>query len=76
MNGSYNSGNRDHFLAKADPWIIAKAKSIGATVVTHEAIASPAKKVVKVPNICKQFDLPCISTFQLLRELRARFVLR
>lgn len=75
MNGSYNPGNRDTFLSKADPWIIAKAKSIGATVVTHEAIVSPAKKVVKVPNICKEFEVPCISTFQLLRELQAKFVL-
>lgn len=75
MNGSYNSGNRDNFLAKADPWIIAKAKSIGATVVTHEAVVSSAKKVVKIPNICHEFEVPCISTFQLLRDLQAKFVL-
>ena len=38
MDGDYNAGHRDNFLAKADPWIIAKAKTLGATVVTHEAI--------------------------------------
>ena len=75
MVGDYNPGNRDNFLAKADPWIIAKAKAIGATVVTHEAIVAPNTKKVKVPNICQQFDVPCLNTFQFLRELNARFVL-
>ena len=75
MAGDYNAGNRDNFLAKADPWIIAKAKSIGATVVSHESLLIPETKKVKVPNICKEFEVPCISTFQLLRELQAKFVL-
>ena len=75
VTGDYNPGNRDNFLAKADPWIIAKAKAINATVVTHEALVSPNTKKVKVPNICKQFNVPCIDTFQFLRALNARFVL-
>ncbi|MBC3875137.1 DUF4411 family protein [Undibacterium flavidum] len=73
--GDYNLGNRDKFLAKADPWIIAKAKTIGATIVTHEALAAANTKKIKVPNICLQFDVPCVNTFQFLRELKARFVL-
>ncbi|KMV34644.1 DUF4411 family protein [Franconibacter pulveris] len=75
MAGDYNAGNRDNFLAKADPWIIAKAKSSGATVVTHESLVIEGTKKVKVPNICRQFDVPCMNTFQFLRELKARFVL-
>lgn len=73
--GDYNAGNRDSFLAKADPWIIAKAKAIGATVVTHEALSAPNTKKVKVPCICLQFNVPCLDMFQFLRELNARFVL-
>lgn len=73
--GDYNPGNRDDFLAKADPWIIAKAMSIGATVVTHESALAPHSKKVKVPNICDQFGVPCINTFQFLRTLNAQFVL-
>lgn len=68
-------GNRDNFLAKADPWIIAKAKAIGTSVVTHEAVAAVNTRKVKVPNICQQFEVPCLNTFQFLRELEARFVL-
>ncbi|UDM07290.1 DUF4411 family protein [Halomonas sp. NyZ770] len=75
MEGDYNPGNRDNFLAKADPWIIAKAKAIGASVVTHEAVAAANTRKVKVPNICQQFEVPCLNTFRFLRELEARFVL-
>lgn len=75
MAGDYNLANRDNFLAKADPWIIAKAKSIGATVVTHESLVATNTKKVKVPNICNQFSVPCINTFQFLRQLKACFIL-
>lgn len=75
MSGDYNLANRDNFLAKADPWIIAKAKAIGATVVTHESFVVAGTKKVKVPNICQMLDVPCMNTFQFLRELEARFVL-
>lgn len=75
MNGDYNVANRESFLAKADPWIIAKAKSIGGIIVTHEARISPNARKVKVPNICQQMNVPCINSFQFLRQLKARFVL-
>ncbi|WP_193164100.1 DUF4411 family protein [Microbulbifer hainanensis] len=75
VSGDYNSGNRDNFLAGADPWIIAKAKTLGASVVTHEAVLSPATKKVKVPNICKYFDVSCVDTFSFMRQLQAKFVL-
>lgn len=75
MRGDYNPGNRDSFLANADPWIIAKAKVIGASVVTHESALAPNARKVKVPNICRLFEVPCLNTFQFLRALNARFVL-
>jgi hypothetical protein len=75
MDGAFNAGHRDNFLAKADPWIIAKAKTLGATVVTHEAAVAPNARKVKVPNICRDFEVSCLNTFQFLRELNARFVL-
>jgi NAD(P)H-dependent flavin oxidoreductase YrpB (nitropropane dioxygenase family) len=73
--GDYNPGNRDNFLAKADPWIIAKAKVLGATVVTHESLAAMNTRKIKVPNVCEKFGVSCQNTFQFLSELNARFVL-
>ncbi|MCE9679203.1 DUF4411 family protein [Shewanella sp. AS1] len=75
MAGSYNQANRDNFLAKGDPWIIAKAKVLDATVVSHESLIVEGTKKVKVPNICAEFSVPCIDTFTLLRELQASFKL-
>lgn len=71
----YNPANRDQFLAKADPWLIAKAMSIGAIVVTQEGLVNPSSTKVKVPNICREFNVSCINTYDLLREVKARFVL-
>lgn len=64
-----------NFLSKADPWIIAKASTIGATIVTHEALVPPNSKKVKIPNICKQFGVSYINTFELLSKLNAKFVM-
>lgn len=73
MAQGFSPANRDQFLAKADPWLIAKARTIGAAVVTHESKLSDATKKVKVPNICKQFGVRCIDTFTFLRETRVKF---
>lgn len=64
-----------NFLSKADPWIIAKASTTGAIIVTHEAIVPANSKKVKIPNICKKFGIDYINTFQLLNLLKAKFVL-
>lgn len=75
MEGNFNPANRDLFLAKADPWLIAKAMTLGATVVSNESHVDELSRKVKVPNICQAFDVPCISTFKLLKLVQARFVL-
>ncbi|WP_371440559.1 DUF4411 family protein [Aeromonas hydrophila] len=62
-------------MAKADPWLIAKAMTLGATVVSNESHVDALSRKVKVPNICQTFDVPCISTFKLLKLVQARFVL-
>lgn len=42
----------------ADPFIIAKAKVVEGTVVSLE---KEKPKAAKIPNICKHFDIPCMS---------------
>jgi hypothetical protein len=71
----YSDYAKDDFFRGADPWLIAKAKVIGATVVTHEVFNPNTKKKVPIPNICREFGVPYLNTFDLLREQLARFEL-
>jgi hypothetical protein len=43
----------------ADPFIVARAQAIGGTVVTLEG---EPRNGAKIPNICRHFGIPCIST--------------
>lgn len=70
----YNANSADKFLEKADAWIIAKAINLGATVVSHESIVQAQSKRVKVPNVCNDFGVDCISTFEFLRRVNAKFI--
>ncbi|MCY1454589.1 hypothetical protein D9M71_716660 [compost metagenome] len=68
-------GAMEEFLAGADPWLIAKAMTTGATVVTHEVLNLDAKRKFIIPNICQELSVPFLNTFELLHRLEARFVL-
>jgi hypothetical protein len=72
----YTEPHVSKFLAVADPWLIAKAKTLGATVVTHEVLVPSGSKKVKIPNICREFDVDFCNTFDLLEAVAAQFVLR
>lgn len=63
------------FLGGADPWLIAKAATTGKTIVTHEVLAPDNSKKIKIPNICKHFDVNYITSFDLLDVLQARLVI-
>jgi len=66
---------KDEFLAGADPWLIAKAMALNATLVTHEKYNPDIKRKILIPNLCEYFKVPYINTFKLLEKLEARFVL-
>lgn len=73
QRGPYQAGAKAQFLAKADPWLVAKAKVIGATLVTHEKPSVDAKRRVPLPNICDAFGVPYTDIFTLLRNQTASF---
>lgn len=70
------TGALEEFLSGADPWLIAKAISTGATVVTHEVLNLEVKRKFIIPNICRKFNVPYMNTFELLHRLEAKFVLQ
>lgn len=69
------AGALEEFLGGADPWLIAKARATGASVVTHERLNMQNHKKFLIPNVCQHFEVPCLDTFELLNRLEARFVL-
>lgn len=68
-------GAMDEFLSGADPWLIAKARVTGFTIVTHEQRNPNIKRKFTIPNICDHFGIQCIDTFDLLHRLDVRFIL-
>ena len=61
------------FLSGADPLLIAKAKAIGAKVVTQEKSVPSSKKKIHIPDVCDHFGVKYLDTYDLLEDLRARF---
>ncbi len=66
-------GAKAEFARVPDAWVTAYAKAKGAVLVTHEVPAPDARKKVPIPNVCQEFDIPYIDSFEMLRTLRARF---
>ncbi|RZS53151.1 DUF4411 family protein [Sphaerotilus mobilis] len=69
------SGALAEFLSGADPWLIAKARATGATIVTHERSNSASRRKFLIPNVAASFGVACLDTFDLLGRSGARFVL-
>ncbi len=68
----YTRPHKDLFLGKADPWLIAKARTNNLVVITQEVFHSDTTKV-KIPNVCRNFNIAYHDTFQALRSLAASF---
>jgi hypothetical protein len=69
----YTQAALNEFLSGADPWLVAKAKVIQATVVTMETLNSKSKVRVPLPNVCKDEAVQYVSTFDFLRSMGAEF---
>lgn len=70
---NYREYAKARFANGADGWLIAYALVNSCTVVTLEERAPNAKRVIKIPDVCDRFDVDCVSTFDMLRELNVSF---
>ena len=61
--------SRRRFMSRADPWVIAHAIAQGGAVVSLEGRAPDTSAKVKIPNVCSHFNVTCINTYEMLREL-------
>ena len=67
-NGRYAPHNVSRFLAKADPWLIAHARTDGGRIVTFEK-PEPNSKRPKIPDVAGVFGVSCINLWDLIEEL-------
>ena len=63
------------FASVADGWLVAYAHVNGLIVVTHEVYRPDAKRKVLIPNVCEEFDVEYLNAFEMLGELKVKFVL-
>jgi len=61
---NYPSYQAEVFLAKADSWVIAQTMSDNNYVVTFEVIVPEGSNKVKIPNICKVFNVKYIEPYE------------
>ena len=61
------------FATGADGWLVAFATVGDAIVVTNEQPAPEARREIKLPDVCDEFNVPYEDTFQMLRDLAVRF---
>lgn len=59
----------------ADPWVIAHAMAEHAVVVSKEYLFRPGQKSsqIKIPDVCKHFNVTCINDFDFVDELGIKF---
>jgi hypothetical protein len=71
----YDEEAKATFASVADDWLVAYAKKNGHVVVTEETYSSRAKRTVPIPNVCQQFSVQYMNTFEMLRVLGIKLVL-
>lgn len=76
QNPQFHAVAKRDFANKADGWLVAYAQTHNMAVVTHELFQLEAKGRVPIPNVCRQFGVPYLNTFEMLRRLGVQFDLR
>ena len=72
-SADYTQAAAREFLDAADSQLVASASALGLTVVTQERAAATRNKI-KIPNACRELEVPYTDVFGMLRAEGARFV--
>jgi len=73
MGQPFRDEAKAYFLNGADVWLIAKALTMKAAVATLEVLVPQGSTKPKIPNVCRQFDIPYLNTFDLIQRLGVQF---
>ena len=69
QHSRYYQEAKAKFAASADGWLVAYAGVHGFIVVTNEKPEPDSRRAIKLPDVCQQFNVQYINTFDLLRRL-------
>ena len=72
-NAQFYPQAKYEFSQGADGWLVAYAMSHNAILVTLETFQQNVKRRVPIPNVCDQFGVARMDTFEMLCELGVRF---
>ena len=72
-NSQFLSHAASGFASGADGWLIAYASVYNMTIVTEEVYDPRIRRRIPIPNVCKQFNVPYINTFDMLKQLAVQF---
>ncbi|MCO4239485.1 DUF4411 family protein [Pseudarthrobacter sp. MDT3-28] len=64
---------KNEFLASADLQLVAYAHAHNMVAVSLEKSNPDRKKRIMVPDVCAEFSVTCVSPFEMLRSLKAKF---
>lgn len=72
MQPQYTEAAKAEFASVADSWLIATAKTYNCVLVTHEVFDENIKRKIPIPNVCRNFNIPYMNTFDMLRKLNVK----
>lgn len=73
-NPRYSEAAKEEFARVADSWICAHALVHKYVVVTEETYDPNSKKRVKIPNICKDYEIEYIDMIRFFREIEVKIL--
>ena len=73
---NYETAATQSFIQDADYYLIARALTNTETIIVTQEIANEGKKKVKIPNICIGLGIKYLSTFQMLKKEKTKFILK
>jgi uncharacterized protein (UPF0261 family) len=74
-NQQFSEAAKQEFFSGADLSLVAYVAAHGGKVVTFEKDRPEAINKIQIPTVCKQFRVECINLYQLIGELKPKFVL-
>lgn len=72
-NGQYFDQAKAKFATEADGWLVAYAMVHGVAVITNEQSRPQSRNRILLPDVCAQFNVAYLNTFEMLTELAVRY---